>query len=220
MSFGLYITHPQVRIDPDVPVPEWGLSDIGRARAELSAKPDWARRLGRIVSSSETKAIETAGILAAAAGLAIEIAEDTHENDRSATGFLPPPEFEKAADWFFAHPDQSFGADAGCRGWERAVDAQARIVGAVERILSGHDRKIPIAFVGHGGVGTLLKCHLAGNPIGRDRDQPAGGGNLYCFSLATSSHPPDGSRFRSPLANNTLLCDWVAMEAWQGVSSS
>jgi broad specificity phosphatase PhoE len=195
MTFGLYITHPQVKIDPNVPVPKWGLSDIGRARAEQAAQSDWAKRLGRIISSDETKAIETAELLAAASGIAIEIAEDTHENDRSATGFLPPPEFEKAADWFFANPTESF------KGWERAADAQARIVSAVERVLANHDPKVPIAFVGHGGVGTLLKCYLAKTPIGRDRDQPGGGGNLYCFGLA----------------DRAISCDWTPIEIWKGI---
>jgi orotidine-5'-phosphate decarboxylase len=133
MTFGLYITHPQVRIDPDIPVPRWGLSDLGAARAREAAKSDWARTLGRIVSSDEVKAIETAEILSLASGISIEIAEDTHENDRSATGFLPPPQFEDAANWFFAHPEESF------KGWERAVDAQRRIVSAVARILADHD---------------------------------------------------------------------------------
>ncbi|MFB9949860.1 histidine phosphatase family protein [Rhizobium puerariae] len=194
MAFGLYITHPQVRIDPNVPVPQWGLSEIGRARAEQSARSGWARQLGRIVSSGEVKAIETAEILAAASGVTIEIAHDTHENDRSATGFLPPPEFEKAADWFFAHPQESF------KGWERAVDAQARIISAVHRLLAGHDPETPVAFVGHGGVGTLLKCHFAGKPVARDRDQPPGGGNLFCFGLA----------------DRAVSCDWTPIENWEG----
>ncbi|MGE7370116.1 histidine phosphatase family protein [Neorhizobium sp. NPDC001467] len=195
MSFALYITHPQVRIDPTVPVPLWGLSDLGRARAEQAARCGWARQLGRVISSDETKAIETAAILAAAANVATMIVPDTRENDRSATGFLSPPEFEKAADLFFAHPNDSF------RGWERAIDAQARIVSALERILSDHDPDVPIAFVGHGGVGTLLKCYLAAKPISRDGDQPAGGGNLFCFDLA----------------NRAISCDWTPIESWQGV---
>jgi broad specificity phosphatase PhoE len=195
MTFGLYITHPQVRIDPDVPVPKWGLSDTGRQRAELAARSPWVKSLRRIVCSDETKAIETAEILAGPAGTAIEVVEGMHENDRSATGFLPPPAFEDAADWFFAHPTESF------KGWERAVDAQARVVSAVSRILADHDPALPLAFVGHGGVGTLLKCHLLGRPISRAQDQPGGGGNLFCFSLADLS----------------LSCDWTPMEAFQGV---
>lgn len=192
--FGLYITHPQVRIDPDIPVPQWGLSELGAARAHEAAGSAWAQTLRRIISSDETKAIETAQILAAASGAQVEVVHGMHENDRSATGFLPPPEFEKAADWFFAHPEESF------HGWERAIDAQRRIVSGVERILADHDTSEPIAFVGHGGVGTLLKCHLEGRSIGRDRDQPGGGGNLYCFSLA----------------DRRLSCDWTPIETWQG----
>jgi len=192
--FGLCITHPQVRIDPAVPVPKWGLSELGAARTHKAAESDWAKQLRRVASSDETKAIATAEILAAAAGLAIEIVDGMHENDRSATGFLPPPEFEKAANWFFAHPEESF------RGWERAIDAQRRIISAVTNILASHDPALPIAFVGHGGVGTLLKCHLQGRPIRRDGDQPGGGGNLYCFSLA----------------DRRLSCDWTPIEEWQG----
>ncbi|MDO6965604.1 histidine phosphatase family protein [Rhizobium alvei] len=192
--FGFYVTHPQVMIDPSVPVPRWSLSPLGKARAEAAAKMPWVAKLGRIVASEETKAIETAEIMARRAGLSVEILPHSGENDRSATGFLVPAEFEKAADRFFAYPSDSF------RGWERACDAQARIVGAVDRLLSNHDPDIPIAIVGHGGVGTLLKCHLGGVPIARDRDQPAGGGNLYAFRLADRS----------------LACDWKPFDEWEG----
>ena len=194
--FGVYVTHPQVQIDPDVSVPQWGLSAVGRDRAALTAALPWVRSLGRIVSSDETKAIETAQLLADAAGLTVEIHHDMGENDRSATGFLPPPEFEKAADWFFAHPAESF------KGWERAIDAQTRISDAVFRVLEGHDTKIPIAFVGHGGVGTLLKCRLLGAPIARSADQKGGGGgNVFAFRLA----------------DRAVACDWTPMENWQGI---
>ena len=60
------------------------------------------------------------------------------------------------------------------------MDAQARIVGAVRAILAEHPAA-PTLFVGHGGVGTLLLCHLLGRPIARMRDQPPGGGNLFAF---------------------------------------
>lgn len=190
--FALYITHPQVAIDPAVPVPDWGLSGRGRERAALAAASDWAGQIGRFVASTERKAVETADILAAGR-VPVETDHAMGENDRSATGFLPPDAFEAAANWFFAHSQESF------HGWERAIDAQARIVAAVERVLATHDPALPIAFVGHGGVGTLLKCHLGGTPIRRDGDQPAGGGNLFAFRLADRS----------------VTCDWTAMESWK-----
>ncbi len=194
MTYALYITHPQVKIDPEIEVPLWGLSEIGRKRTEEAVALGWPKEIGRFISSEETKAIETTEILAEAAGISIEIADDMHENDRSATGFLPPSEFEKAADWFFANPNDSF------KGWERAADAQIRIVAAVEKILADHDSTVPIAFIGHGGVGTLLKCHLSGMPISRDRDQPGGGGNLFRFTLA----------------DRRISCDWTPIEKWPG----
>jgi broad specificity phosphatase PhoE len=195
MMFAVYITHPQVAIDPAIPVPRWGLSETGRQRAKVAAGADWAAGLGRILASEETKALETAGILAEAAGIPVEILEGSGENDRSATGFLASDAFEAAADCFFAEPDVSF------RGWETARAAQARIVAAVERTLATHDPAVPIAFVGHGGVGTLLLCHLSGNPISRAHDQgPGGGGNLFAFSLAD----------RRP------VCKWTRIEDWRG----
>ncbi|GCA48274.1 histidine phosphatase superfamily [Sinorhizobium sp. KGO-5] len=192
--FGIYLTHPQVRIDPAVSVPQWRLSELGEERMRATAKRPWVRSLGRIVASSEKKAIETARFLADAGGIPVETDEEMGENDRSATGFLPPEEFEKAADQFFARPEESF------KGWERAIDAQARISRAVFQALDRHDPAVPIAFIGHGGVGTLLKCRMMGTAIARSADQPPGGGNLFAFRLA----------------DRAVTCDWTPMEFWQG----
>jgi len=173
-----YLTHPQVQIDPDVPVPQWGLSPVGRARTEAVASGSWLANTTQIISSGERKAIETAEIIAAALGITIEIREAMHENDRSATGFLKPTEFEAVADQFFAQPDISV------RGWERAIDAQARIVREAEAVLS-RNRAGDVLFVGHGAVGTLLFCYIAGHPIDRAYDQPAGGGHVFAFARET-----------------------------------
>jgi broad specificity phosphatase PhoE len=188
-----YLTHPQIVIDPAIPVPDWSLSELGRRRVESVLAKPWVSAIRRIVSSEERKAIETARIIAASRGLPIERRADMGENDRSATGFIPPDKFDAAADAFFAEPEKSW------RGWERAVDAQRRIVAAVEAVLDGHDAAMPILFVGHGGVGTLLKCHLAGVRISR-LDQPAGGGNIFAFRLS----------------DRRLLCDWTRLEDYEG----
>jgi broad specificity phosphatase PhoE len=158
-------------------VPDWGLSDLGRARTEALAAQPWLRGFRRVVSSTERKAVETAQILAQAMGLRAEVHPSMHENDRTATGFLPPPEFEATADLFFRHPEESI------RGWERAMDAQARIVGAVVRALADA-QPAPTIFVGHGGVGTLLQCFAGRRAIARVHDQPAGGGNHFGFDMA------------------------------------
>ena len=142
-------------------------------------KQPWVGELTAIYCSTEQKAIDGAAILAGHLSLGYEEIAELGENDRSATGFLPPDEFETVADEFFASPTRSV------RGWERAVDAQARIVKAVESIASNDKSGGAIAIVSHGAVGTLLWCHLAGEPISRRRDQPPnGGGNFYPFSVS------------------------------------
>ena len=165
-----YLSHPEVVIDPQVPVPEWGLSAVGRARVERAAALRPWRPVARIVCSAETKAVETAQILAAASGATVEVRPDTGENDRSATGFVPPDEFERVADAFFARPQESV------RGWETAAAAQTRITGALADLLT-RDDPTDLVVVGHGGVGTLWACHLAGAPIARAWDQ-AGAGHV------------------------------------------
>lgn len=185
MTPAFYLSHPEVRIDPAVPVPQWGLSDAGRARVEAVRGRSWLAAVQRIVASEEAKAQETATLIGEAIGCAVETGADMGENDRSATGFLPPDEFEAVADAFFAHPDQS------TRGWERASDAQARIVGAVRDALSGQEAVVTL-FVGHGGVGTLLACAVRGDAIDRRHDQGRApganprGGNVHAFTTDLS----------------------------------
>lgn len=173
-----YLTHPQVQIDPAVPVPQWGLSEIGRRRVAGLAASGVLSDTRMVVSSAERKAIETAEPIAAALGVALIVREAMHENDRSATGYLPPAEFERTADAFFANPE------ASVRGWERAADAQARIVRETRAVLASAPDG-DVLLVGHGGVGTLLYCHFACLPIARSQDQAAGGGNLFAVRRTT-----------------------------------
>jgi broad specificity phosphatase PhoE len=161
-------------VDRGIPVQSWGLSSIGRERTQTFARAKRFKSAARIISSEERKALETAQIIATALNITVEVRPGMHENDRSATGFLPPDEFELVANQFFAHPTVSI------RGWERAIDAQDRIVREVERVLTGDaDVDDDIIFVGHGAVGTLLLCHYCGLAIDRIHDQPAGGGNYF-----------------------------------------
>lgn len=176
-----YVSHPQVRIDPEVPVPHWGLSDFGRSRVAAARKAAWCANVRSIISSFEVKAMETAAMFGEHLGVVVRAVPDMHENDRSATGFVPPAEFELLADAFFGDPKTSV------RGWERAVDAQRRMIVAFEAALAeATDAEHDVLIVGHGGVGTLLYCHLSRLEISRSHDQgPGGGGNVIRIDRAT-----------------------------------
>jgi broad specificity phosphatase PhoE len=173
-----FITHPDVVIDPTVPVSQWPLSARGRSRMQRLLSQDWVSQVEAIYCSTEQKARDGATMLAEATGVPLHSVTALGENDRSATGYLPPAEFAATVDAFFAHPRESV------RGWEHAAAAQARIVGAVTRIAHAASGAGPLAVVSHGGVGTLLLCHLKGRPISRTEEQPGtSGGNYFLFHL-------------------------------------
>ena len=182
-----FISHPEVVVDPSLPIEQWGLSPAGVQRAELIVSRCWDQGVVQIASSTETKAIETANVLAAAVGMPVLRVAALGENDRSATGFLPPAEFELVADEFFANPD------VRVRGWESARHAQNRIVAAVQALTIDPIRHT--AIIAHGGVGTLLYCHLTGQPISRKYDQP-GQGSWFEFDPST----------------------WTAQHAWRRIT--
>jgi broad specificity phosphatase PhoE len=162
-----FVTHPEVAVDPSVPVPQWGLSEHGRARMTALSL-----RVAAIWSSTERKAMEAATILGASLGVSPRALEALGENHRPS--FLPPEVFEATADRFFASPDVSVD------GWETARDAQARIVAAVDEVLA-ESPDGDVAIVAHGGVGTLLLCALRGVEITRALDQPSQG-HRFAFS--------------------------------------
>lgn len=190
----VYLTHPQVIMDAAVPVPLWGLSPLGRERAEAFVAKGAVPRGTMVFSSRETKALELAEMIADAVGTPVLADHLMGENDRSSTGFLPPVLFEDMADRFFAHPQDSI------EGWERAIDAQARIVATVTTAMASVPPDGQAIFCGHGAVGTLLKCHIGHRRISREEDQSRigapGGGNAFHFDFAAGQ----------------LLTDWCPME--------
>lgn len=180
-----YLSHPEVAIDFALPVPHWGLRARGRARMRVIASLGWPAGTTRLLASPERKAQQTAAYLAEPLGLTVEIAEGMGEIDRSATGFVPHARHEALTNALFAHPEIS------AEGWERAVDAQARAGAALCRLLTPvraggtcQGKQVgDLLLVGHGGIGTLLWCHLAGRPISRAEDQPHGGGQVWAVTL-------------------------------------
>jgi len=181
----VFLTHAQVVIDPDRPVPDWELSPLGLARHRAFAPDPALAGVGAVWCSDERKARDGAAIHAAHLGLTPRILPALAENDRSTTGYLPPEDFERMADAFFARPDRQV------RGWERARDAQARIVAAVQTVAARSAGTADILIVSHGAVGALLRAALLGRPISRAEDQPAGGGNYFVIDLPDWTTHPD-----------------------------
>jgi broad specificity phosphatase PhoE len=182
MRIAYLITHPNVVVDPHVPVSRWSLSALGRERMRQMLSQPWVATITAVYSSAEQKAIDGARILAHHLELTPHIVEALGEIDRSSTGYLPAEEHAVVATAFFAEPDRSI------RGWETARAAQQRIIKAVEAIVAADATPGNIAMVAHGAVATLYLCQLKGVPIMQEQRPPApDGGAYYCFEIETKS---------------------------------
>ncbi len=171
-----YFTHTQIRVDPAVPVRDWHLSDEGRARLLRVVNAPWVSRVTQVVASSEYRAIETAHIFAARRNLPVTVNAEIDDSMRPLSEFLSVMDLDRTVDAFFAEPQESARP-----GWETAADAQRRVVVAIDALLAETTTDGDLLVIGHGRIGTLLLCHLAGLAISRAHFQPTPGGNLFAF---------------------------------------
>ncbi len=181
MQTAYYFTHTQIRVDPAIPVRDWHLSDEGRARVLRVVNAPWVSRVTGVIASSEYRTIETAHIFAARRDLPVEVHPEIDDSARPLCDFLSVMELDRTVDAFFAQP-----AESARPGWETAADAQRRVAAGIDALLDARaDDPGDLLIIGHGRIGTLLLCHLAGLPISREHFQPTPGGNLFAFDRAS-----------------------------------
>ena len=143
----------------DLPLSPRGLEQAQRLAAGLARSG-----AGRIVSSHLTRARQTAQIIAAPLGLAVQVEPSLNEIDLGAW------EGREMAQVRQADPEayRRRGEDpAGFRppGGESFQDLAHRVVPAFERILAG-SVNVPI-IVAHAGVNRVLLCHLLSIPLNK-----------------------------------------------------
>lgn len=196
MSMILYITHPEVVIDPYTPVPEWGLSTVGLERLR-SALNGWSLpNISAIHSSPERKALDTSQEFRDRFGCNINVLESLAELDRSSTGYLPQKEHDTISSQAFKNPSKSI------RGWERVSMLQSRTVDCFNQIAATLDNGKIALISGHGGAGLTLYAHLK-----RER--------TFRKELAARRM---GSIFAVRVADNSIVFPWTPLEELQLLS--
>lgn len=149
----ILVRHGRPAIDPDTPATTWPLCPEGREAVQRLAERLAVYAPTGLVSSPEPKARETADILAARLGLAVELDPGLHEHKRQHRAFGTEEEFRKSVADVFARPREAV------HGGETAVEACDRLAKA----LAGHSGA-PLVAVTHG---TVLSVYLA-NRFGCD----------------------------------------------------
>ena len=144
------IRHASPDIQPNVPTPEWRLSQRGIDDARRLAEIARPWRLQSIYSSIEPKAESTALIIGDAAGLTVRVTQGFEEL-RFDQWFDNADEFSRAVRSILTSPDIS------TRGAERASAAALRFEAGVRIV---EDGPFPAAIVSHGRVLTAFLAQL------------------------------------------------------------
>lgn len=146
----VFVRHSQTQLDPEIPSPQWSLSEEGRRRCEPLAEQLKPYNLDVIVTSMEPKAIQTGELISRKLGIPCRVMENLHEHAReTAPYFDTREEFLEAVNILFSRPTELvFGEETG-------LEARERFTEAVASVLRAYPRE-NIAIVTHGTVLSLF----------------------------------------------------------------
>lgn len=137
------------------------LNQAGRAQSERLRSRLSTIDIGAIYSSPLQRAIETAGPLARERGLHIEPLLDLQDIDFGEWTGRRIETLSDDARWIRFNRMRSI---APVPGGERAIDAQARMVRALEQARARHPNQT-VVLVTHGDLIRLAALHVAGAPL-------------------------------------------------------
>jgi broad specificity phosphatase PhoE len=155
-NYLILVKHSVPEIYRDQPANSWKLSEEGRLRAQRLAEELKSFEPDVIISSGESKAKETAEIVASYLGLEMQLLPSLHEHDRSNVPYLSHDAFQDSIRGFFQQPDQLVF------GNETANQAYLRFYQTIHSILNGNIDKT-IVVVTHGTVISLFVSRLTGS---------------------------------------------------------
>jgi broad specificity phosphatase PhoE len=152
-------SHPEIR--RDAPPESWHLSKVGEARAIRVAEHIAALRkaIGRIVSSTEPKSVETAELIAkhVEPSLSVEVHKGLHEHVLDGEWFDDQESFDAAVSGFFQRPEELV------LGKETAAEAVSRFEAALSQSTSNASESVIV--VTHGRVLSLFAAHRFGRDV-------------------------------------------------------
>lgn len=145
----ILVKHSLPQIEPEKPPAEWSLSEEGRQRCKkLADQVARYEQPGHIFSSTETKAKETAALVAESLGTRPEVWEELHEHERRNVPITSEEAYRSAVASLFQNPTDLVYGD------ETAVQAGERFQQAMLRLLEAKDGKLVV--VAHGTVICLF----------------------------------------------------------------
>lgn len=138
-----FLRHGKTKVDKENPVSKWVLSEEGEQQAQDLADQETFKEVDIIISSTETKAYQTAKPTADKLGKEIIEIEELSELDRDKGPFMEKDDYDRVVKECLSHPERSVN------NWESLSNALDRFSKKIEELDKWYqDKKILI--VGHG----------------------------------------------------------------------
>ena len=162
------------------------LSDRGRAQADDLALRMAPVRVNAIYSSPLERCRETAGPLASAAGLRVQVRRDLCEVDYGDWTGRPLAQLSRTKLW---RSVQQTPSQVTFPGGESFLHVQERALRVVYEIAGRHPRG-RVAIVSHGDVARLLISHLSGAHLDAFQRIVIDAGSVSVVALGQGTGPP------------------------------
>lgn len=167
----VFIRHSKTDRNPKVPITCWGLSESGIELAKQLSEHEVIKKINVIYSSFQTKALETAVIVAKPNAIPIKADDRLTE----VTSFTGP--FEPDFDQYTKNVHDYYHDDIDrIAGGETKEEALKRFNTAIDSIVSAESDKEYIGIVSHGNILTLFSAQYK---------------EVDCFEFHTKIMQPD-----------------------------
>ena len=150
-----FIRHSKTKVDPSIPAPLWGLSEEGVELAKKLSSNDDIRRISLFYSSLQTKALETAVLLAKPNAIPIKTDNALTEVTSFTNKFIPDTEvYEKSVKDYYS------GRVARINNGETIQEALDRFNRSIQSIVEMNQGEENIGIVSHGNILTLFSSQF------------------------------------------------------------
>ncbi len=156
MNF-VFIRHSKTHPTPDIPIKLWGLTEEGTKKAKALATNPIIKDLSLIYSSLQTKALETALVLAKPNNIPIKTNPDLTEVTSFTREFLGDS-YKQAVTDFFS------GKISRIAHGETISEALSRFEDALNEIAESESTKENIGVVSHGTILSFFSAKYSSKP--------------------------------------------------------
>jgi len=167
----LFVRHSKTKVNPQIPIPQWGLSAEGIQLAQKLSAHNVIKALDVIYTSLQTKALETALVLAKPNAISIK----THDGLTEVTSFTQS--YEEDVGKYKKNVKEYYGGTLDrINSGETKQEALDRFTRTLQTIVATERDKNSIGIVSHGNILTLFSALFK---------------DIECYEFHTKIEQPD-----------------------------